>query len=348
MKITVDQIAGIVNGTVIGDGKREINRFAPIEEAGEGAITFLSNPKYSHYLYETQAEAVLVSKDFKAEKEVSPALIMVEDVYTTLSILLDKFQNTEAAGKNGIEQPSFISASAAYGENIYLGAFSYLGENVKIGNNVKIYPQVFVGDNVTIDDNTIVFAGVKVYANCIIGKYCILHSGSVIGSDGFGFAPQPDGSYKKMPQTGNVIIKDNVEVGANTTIDRATIQATVIEDGVKLDNLIQIAHNVEIGANTVIAAQTGISGSTKIGQNCVIAGQVGIVGHIQVADKTMIGAQSGIAKAVKEPGTKWFGSPADDYKRALKTQVIIKQLPDIYNRVLQLEKQIKDIINPSK
>lgn len=347
MKITVDQIAQIVNGTVSGDGSREINRFSPIEEAEEGAITFLSNPKYINYLYETRATAVLVSKDFVPEKEINPALIKVEDVYTTLSVLLDKFQNSSAAGKTGIEQPSFISSSAEYGDDLYLGAFSYLGENVKLGNNVKIYPQVFVGDNVTIGYNTILHAGVKIYADCELGNNCIIHSGCVIGSDGFGFAPQADGSYKKMPQTGRVIIKNNVEIGANTTIDRATIQATVIGDGVKLDNLIQIAHNVEIGTNTVIAAQTGISGSTKIGDNCVIAGQVGIVGHIQIADKTMIGAQTGIAKAIKEPGTKWFGTPADDYKRTLKTHVIIRQLPELYNRIQELEKLIKDI-NTSK
>ena len=341
MKITVGQLAALVNGRVEGDANSEITGFAPISEAAHGAVTFLTNPKYSHYLYESDATAVLVNDDFVPEGKVKPALIFVKDAYTTVSQLLEQF-NSGKQEKTGVEQPSFIGTAATTGEGLYLGAFAYIGENSKIGKNVKIYPQAYIGDNVTIGDNTIIFAGVKIYSDCEVGNYCILHSGCVVGSDGFGFAPQPDGSYKKIPQNGKVIIKDHVEIGANTTIDRATMQATIIESGVKLDNLIQIAHNVEIGENTAIAAQTGISGSTKIGKGCVIAGQVGIVGHITVADRSMIGAQSGISKTIKEAGQKWFGSPAIDYKDAVKASILIKQLPDLNKRILELERIIKD------
>lgn len=340
MKITVGQLAKLVNGRVEGDENREITGFAPISEAAEGAVTFLTNLKYSHFLYESHATAVLVNDDFKIEGEVKPALIFVKDAYTTVSQLLEQF-NAAQNTKLGIEQPSFIASTAKTGEGIYLGAFAYIGDNSKIGNNVKIYPQAYIGDNVTIADNTIIYSGVKIYSGTQIGKNCILHSGCVVGSDGFGFAPQPDGSYKKIPQTGIVIIKDSVEIGANTTIDRATMQATIIESGVKLDNLIQIAHNVEIGENTAIAAQSGVSGSTKIGKACIIAGQVGIVGHIEIADGSMIGAQSGVSKSITEPKRKWFGSPADDYKNTIKSLIIIKQLPDLQKRILELERLIK-------
>ena len=341
MKITVAQLAALVNGRIEGDASKEITGFAPISEAEEGAITFLTNPKYNHYLYETKASAVLVNADFVPEGSFKPTLIFVEDAYTTVSNLLEQF-NAYKNNKKGIEQPSFVGTNVKLGEDIYLGAFAYIGENSKIGNNVKIYPQVYIGDNVIIGDNTTLYAGVKIYSGCSVGNNCILHSGCVVGSDGFGFAPQQDGSYKKVPQNGVVIIKNNVEIGANTTIDRATMQATIIEDGVKLDNLIQIAHNVEIGENTAIAAQAGISGSTKIGKSCIIAGQVGIVGHISIADATMIGAQSGISKTIKTPGQKWFGSPAIDYKEALKANVLIKQLPDLNKRILELERIIKE------
>jgi UDP-3-O-[3-hydroxymyristoyl] glucosamine N-acyltransferase len=340
MKITVGELARMVNGKVLGDESLEITGFAPISEAKDGAVTFLTNPKYNHFLYESDATAVLVNDDFQAEAVVKPALIFVKDAYTTVSTLLAKFSG-QADHKTGIEQPSFISSTAKYGEGLYFGAFAYLGENCEIGENVKIYPQVYIGDNVFIDDNTIIYPGVKIYRGSTIGKNCIFHSGCVVGSDGFGFAPQANGSYTKIPQTGIVIIKDNVEIGANTTIDRATMQATIIESGVKLDNLIQVAHNVEIGENTAIAAQTGISGSTKIGKGCIIAGQVGIVGHINIADGSQIGAQSGISKTIKLPKQKWFGSPADDYRTALKSHSMVKQLPDLQKRIIELERIIK-------
>ncbi len=341
MEITVAQLAAMVAGEIEGNAKAKISTFSPIEEAQEGSLSFLSNPKYKDFLYTTNATAVLVDKNFVAEQEIKTTLIRVSDVYSTLSGLLDKFNEAQKDNKTGIEQPCHIANSAKIGSDVYVGAFAYIGENVEIGNGTKIYPQSYIGNNVVIGENTTVYPGVKIYANCEIGNNTILHAGCVIGSDGFGFAPQADGSYKKVPQTGKVIIGSDVEIGANTTIDRATIKATVIEDGVKLDNLIQIAHNVEIGRNTAIASQTGISGSTKLGRNCVIGGQVGIVGHITIADGTQIGAQSGIAKAISEPKKKWFGSPADELKNALKSQIIFKKLPELYNRIQQLEQAIE-------
>jgi UDP-3-O-[3-hydroxymyristoyl] glucosamine N-acyltransferase len=340
MKITVNQLAALVNGTVEGDGSRIVERFSPIEEAEEGSLSFLSNMKYAQYLYTTQATAVLLDRNFQPEKETEAVLIRVDDVYTTLSALLDRF-NQQENRKKGIENPSYIAASVKMGEEIYIGAFSYIGDNVTIGDRVQIYPQVYIGDNAEIGDNSIIYPGVKVYSDTSIGTNCILHSGCIIGSDGFGFAPQEDGSYKKIPQTGKVIIQDNVEIGANTTIDRATIKATVIEKGVKLDNLIQVAHNVEIGANTVIAAQAGISGSTKIGSGSAIGGQVGIVGHISIAEGSMIGAQSGVSGAITEKNGKWFGSPAVDHKSAMKAMVIFKKLPELYKRIQALEDAIE-------
>ena len=341
MEITVAELAAMVGGEVEGNASAKINTFSPIEEAQEGSLSFLSNPKYTDFLYSTQATAVLVDKNFVADKTVNAVLIRVKDVYSTLSALLDKFNAAQKVNKTGIEQPSYIASTAKIGTDVYIGAFAYVGDGAVIGNGTKIYPQSYIGDHVKIAENTTLYASVKIYADTEIGNNCILHSGCVIGSDGFGFAPQPDGSYKKVPQTGKVIIGNDVEIGANTTIDRATIKATQIHDGVKLDNLIQVAHNVEIGQNTAIASQTGISGSTKLGKNCIIGGQVGIVGHITIADGTQIGAQSGIAKAISAPGTKWFGSPAIDYKEALKSQIIFKKLPELYNRVQQLEQAIE-------
>lgn len=342
MEITVRELSKIVNGDVDGDNDLIVNGFSPIEEAREGSLSFISNPKYNSYLYKTKAAAVLVKKDFIPEKNKYPTLIKVSDVYSTLSILLERF-NHKNLEKKGIEPTAFISETATIGKEVYVGAFAYIGENVRIGDNVKIFPQSYIGENCTIGDNTIIYPGVKIYHNCIVGENCILHAGCVVGGDGFGFAPQMNGSYKKMPQTGNVVIERNVEIGANTTIDRATIQSTVIREGVKLDNLIQIAHNVEIGRNTVIAAQSGISGSTKIGENCVIGGQVGIVGHVTIADKTQIGAQSGISNSIIDIGKKWFGSPAMPHKEAMKAEVIKKNLPSLYKRIEELEKFVKDL-----
>lgn len=347
MEITVGQLAQLIGGRVEGNPDTVVSRFSPIEEAGPGALTFLSNPKYQHHLYTTHASAVLVSNDFVPEKEYSAALIRVADVYSTLSQLLEKF-NTQQVTKTGREEPSYVAGSATLGEDVYIGAFAYVGENARLGNNVKIFPQVYLGDNVEIGDNTVIYSGAKLYSGTRIGSSCILHAGCVIGSDGFGFAPQPDGSYKKIPQTGNVIIGDDVEIGANTTIDRATMKSTVIENGVKLDNLIQVAHNVEIGENTAIAAQAGISGSTKLGKRMVVGGQVGIVGHITLADGTQIGAQSGVSKTISEPGKKWFGSPADEYKQAIRASVVFKKLPELYDEIKALKEELKTLKEKNK
>lgn len=281
MEFTVQQIAGMLKGIVSGDGSRKINMLAKIQEAKSGQIAFLSNPKYEPYLYTTKASAVIVKKDLELKKEIESTLILVDDPYLSFTVLLEEYHKLTSYQKSGIEMPSFIGENSVTGIAVYRGAFSYIGNNVNIGDNVKIYPHAYVGDNARIGDNCIIHSGVKLYAGTQIGNNCIIHSGTVIGSDGFGFAPQPDGTYKTIPQLGNVIIEDNVSIGGNTVIDCATLygDATIIRQGVKLDNLIQIAHNVEIGKNTVIAAQTGVSGSTKVGDNSIIAGQVGIAGH---------------------------------------------------------------------
>jgi UDP-3-O-[3-hydroxymyristoyl] glucosamine N-acyltransferase len=343
MEFTVNQVAAMLHGTVEGNGQQKINTIGKIQDATQGAIAFLANPKYEKYIYSTQATAVLVSNDFVAEAEVSATLIRVQDPYLSFTQLLEEYDKMASYAKTGVEQPSFLAHSAVLGDQHYRGAFSYIGENVKIGRNVKVYPHTYIGDNVTIGDNCIFHSGVKIYAGIQIGNNCIIHSGSVIGSDGFGFAPQPDGSYKKIPQLGNVIIKDNVEIGANTVIDRATMGSTIIEKGVKLDNLIQIAHNVEIGDNTVIASQTGISGSTKMGKNCIVAGQVGLVGHIEIADQVTLAAKTGLGKSVKKPGSVIFGYPALEHKLYLKCNAIFRNLPELQQRVTELEKKLLNL-----
>lgn len=340
MEFTSHQIAELLGGRVEGNGQSVINKLAKIEEATEGAISFLSNPKYEQYLYSTGASAVLVNKTFVPKEPVHTTLIYVEDAYASLSVLLDEYNRMKNFSKKGFENPYFASENVTFGDYCYVGAFAYIGRNSKIGTNVKIYPHVYIGDNVTIGNNTILYSGAKVYSDCVIGSHCTIHSGAVIGSDGFGFAPLPDGSFKTIPQIGNVIIEDHVSIGANTTIDCATMGSTVIHQGVKLDNLIQIGHNVEIGKNTVVAAQTGISGSTKLGENCMIGGQVGIVGHITLADRTSIGAQSGLGGSVKNAGTALSGSPAFDYKTNLKAFAIYKKLPQLMKRIEQLEEKI--------
>jgi UDP-3-O-[3-hydroxymyristoyl] glucosamine N-acyltransferase len=317
-----------------------VNALSKIEEGKKGTLSFLSNPKYEHFLYDTQASIVIVNKSLKLEKTVKATLIKVDNAYTAFSVLLDKY-NTIKLHKSGIEQPSFISESATMGANCYVGAFAYIGNNVTIGNNVKLYPQVFVGDNVTIADDTTLFAGVKIYSDCVIGKGVIIHAGAVIGSDGFGFAPQADGTYQKIAQIGNVIIEDLVEIGSNTSIDRATMGSTIIRAGVKLDNLIQIAHNVEIGKNTVIASQTGISGSTHIAENVVLGGQVGVAGHIHVAKGSQIAAQSGITKTVTLENKQWGGSPLALFRDSLKNQAVYRRLPELEKRIEELEQQLK-------
>jgi len=348
MEFSISQIAAMLGGEVNGDGSEKINMLAKIQEAKKGQIAFLSNPKYEQFIYTTHASAVIVKKDFQPKKDLSCVLIRVEDPYLSFTSLLEEYHKLISFQKTGVEQPSFIGEHSTTGSNIYRGAFSYIGNNVKIGDNVKIYPQVFIGDNTIIGNNTILHPNVKLYAGTRIGSNCVIHAGVVIGSDGFGFAPQEDGTYKTIPQLGNVLIEDNVTIGANTTIDCATFfgDSTIIHKGVKMDNLIQIAHNVEIGSNTVIAAQTGISGSTKVGENCVIAGQVGIAGHLVIANNTSVGAQAGIAKSVKEEGQRLLGYPVFDVKDYFRSYAVFKQLPDLNYRLRQLEKKVSGISSP--
>lgn len=340
MKFTATQIAGILGGDIEGNPNVEVHKLSKIEEGEAGSLTFLANPKYKPYIYSTKASITIVNKDFVAENTVSSTLIKVDDAYESFSKLLE-YYNQVKMNKTGIEQPSFISETSKHGENIYVGAFSYIGENVSIGNNVKIYPNTYLGDNVSIGDNVVIFAGAKIYSETIIGNNCVVNSGAIIGADGFGFAPNKEGEYKKVPQTGNVILEDYVDVGAGTTIDRATLGSTVIRRGVKLDNQIQIAHNVEIDQNTVIAAQTGIAGSTKIGKNCQIGGQVGIVGHITIGDNVKIQAQSGIARNIKD-NEVLQGSPALGYGDYNKSYVHFKNLPKIVKSLNDIENKLKD------
>lgn len=343
MEFTVDQIAAMLGGQLKGDGSEKVNMLAKIQDAQKGQIAFLSNPKYEHYIYSTQASAVIVKKDFVPKKDIQSSLILVDDPYSSFTALLEEYHKMLSFQKSGIEQPSFIGENSTSGSNLYRGAFSYIGNNVTLGDNVKIYPHAYIGDDVRIGSNTILHSGVKVYSGTRIGNNCVIHSGVVIGSDGFGFAPQPDGTYKTIPQLGNVIIEDNVAIGANTVIDCATFlgDSTFIRSGVKLDNLIQVAHNVEIGKNTVIAAQTGISGSSKVGENCVIAGQVGVAGHLVIASNTSIGAQAGILKSNKS-GEKLLGSPAIDYKGYFRSYAAFKNLPDWYDRLRELERKVQE------
>lgn len=340
MEFTVQQIADLLQGEVEGDNLAKVRTLAKIEEAQTGALAFLANVKYEPYLYTTGASAVIVSDKLELKKPVSAALIRVSDPYSSFSTLLEYYQAALLASKTGVEEPSYIGNGSTIGENHYRGAFSYIGNNCKIGANVRIFPHAYIGDNVTIGDNSTIFAGAKLYPNTVIGNNCTIHAGAVLGSDGFGFAPQPDGSYKIVPQIGNVVLEDDVSVGANATIDCATMGSTIIRQGTKIDNLVQIAHNVEIGKHTVIAAQTGISGSTKIGNHCVIAGQVGIVGHITIADKTTIGAQSGVGKTIKKSGTIIQGSPAFDYKQNLRALTVFRKLPELQRDLEALRDKI--------
>ncbi|TCK69360.1 UDP-3-O-[3-hydroxymyristoyl] glucosamine N-acyltransferase [Winogradskyella wandonensis] len=338
MKFTAEQIAGILDGTIVGNPNAEVSQLAKIEEGTEGTLTFLANPKYKPYIYSTKASITIVNADFVPDEELSTTLIKVEDAYKAFTKLLE-YYNQIKLNKTGVEQPSFVSDSATIGENHYIGAFSYIGNNVVIGDNVKIFPNSYIGDNVTLGDNSIVFSGGKIYSECIIGKNCVINSGAIIGADGFGFAPDENGEYSKVPQIGNVILEDNVDIGAGTTIDRATLGSTIIRKGVKLDNQIQIAHNVEIGKNTVIAAQTGIAGSTKIGENCQIGGQVGIVGHISIGNNVKIQAQSGIGRNIKD-NEVLQGSPALGYGDYNKSYVHFKNLPKIVKNINAIEKKL--------
>jgi len=342
MQFTAHELGLLLNGTVEGDPLVSVNRLAKIEEAQNGSLSFLANPKYEQYLYTTDASVVIVNDDQVLAETVKATLIRVPNAYTAITKLLEMY-NTLKLNKSGIEQPSFIHPSAKVGDNAYIGAFAYVGPNVTIGNNCKIYPGCYIADDVIIADNVTLFPGVKVYFDCVIGNNVIIHSGTIIGADGFGFAPVGDGTYSKISQIGNVVIEDDVEIGSNTTVDRATMGSTIIRKGVKLDNLIQVAHNVEIGANTVVAAQTGISGSTKIAENCIVGGQVGIVGHITVAKGSQIQAQSGISRSITEEGKKWMGSPAFPYNDHMRSQIVINRLPALEKRINELEKIITEL-----
>jgi UDP-3-O-[3-hydroxymyristoyl] glucosamine N-acyltransferase len=344
MKFSAIQIATLLGGQIEGNADAAVTGVAKIEEATEGSLCFIANPKYEEFLYSTKASVVLVNDNLIVQKPTQATLIRVPDAYASFAFLLEKYNEMmRDAAPKGIEQPSFIAATAQIGEKVYIGAFSYIAENAVIESGAQIYPNCYVGKNVHIGKDVKLFAGVKIYDDCVVGMRSIIHSGTVIGGDGFGFAPQSDGTYKKIPQIGNVIVEEDVEIGANSTIDRATMGNTIIRKGVKLDNLIQIAHNVEIDENTVIAAQTGVAGSTKIGKNCMIGGQVGIVGHLHLADHTNINAQSGVSKSVDQTNTVLNGTPAFDYKSALKSQAIFRHLPELQNRIVALEKLVAQL-----
>lgn len=344
MEFTALQIAAIIQGTIEGDPDVKVHSFGKIEEAGNGQLSFLANPKYEDYLYETKASLIIINHSLELKQPVSATLIRVPDAYSSFATLLQVYEQMKAGQLTGIQQPAFVSETATIGNQVFIGAFCYVGKNVQLGNNVKLHPQVYVGDNVTIGDHTVLHPGVKVYHDCVIGKNVIIHAGSILGGDGFGFAPQNDGSYKKVPQIGNVVVEDGVEIGANCTIDRATIGSTIIHTGAKLDNLIQVAHNVEVGRNTVIAAQTGVSGSTKIGNSVMIGGQVGIVGHISIADGTRINAQSGVSKSIKTPNSTVTGSPAFDYTSTLRSQALFRNLPELEKRLAELEQLLRQLM----
>lgn len=344
MKFPADQIALIINGKIEGNPAVAVNSFGKIEEGENGQVVFLSNPKYEEYLYTTKASVVIINENYELKQPVTVTLIRVADPYSAFATLLSKYQEIMQQQLTGIQQPSYIAKTASYGENIFIGAFAYLSESVKIGDNVKIYPSVYLGDNVIVGDNTILYPGVKIYHDCLIGNHVTIHAGTVIGSDGFGFAPLTDGSFQKIPQIGNVIIEDHVEIGANTAIDRATIGSTIIQRGAKLDNLIQIAHNVEVGSFTVIAAQAGISGSTKIGKGAMIGGQAGLAGHLQLADGSKVNAQAGLGKSLKIPGQSVTGSPAYDYSQAIRSQAVARNLPEMEKRIAELEALVKQLM----
>jgi UDP-3-O-[3-hydroxymyristoyl] glucosamine N-acyltransferase len=339
MEFTARIIADYIKGEIVGDPEVVVSTFAKIEEGHTGALSFLANPKYEKYLYETRSSIVIINKSQSLAHPVNSTLIKTDDAYLSFAALLELYAAAQQE-QTGREEPVSIDPSAKLGKELFIGAFSYIAANAQIGDHVKIHPQVYIGKNVRIGDRTVLHPGVKVYHDCVIGSDCVLHAGAVIGADGFGFAPRTDADYKKIPQIGNVLLEDWVEIGANTCVDRATMGSTIIRKGVKLDNLIQIGHNVEIGENTVMASQTGISGSCKIGKNCMFAGQVGLAGHLHIADGTKIGAQSGLNSGVKEPNRNIMGSPAIDYKDCLKSYVIVRNLPAMKKQVDELERII--------
>jgi UDP-3-O-[3-hydroxymyristoyl] glucosamine N-acyltransferase len=340
MEFKASDIASFLNGEVKGDGNVKVSGISKIEEGKPGTLSFLANPKYETFIYNTQSSIVLVNRSFEPKSEVKTTLIKVDDAYQAFASLLDMYDKAAKSSLKGIETPSYIDPSASMGNDLYIGAFAYIGRNAKVGDGTKIYPQVYLGENVTVGKNCIIYAGVKIYSNSIIGNNCILHSGSVIGSDGFGFAPQSDGTYKKIPQIGNVVLEDDVEIGACTAIDCGTFGSTIIRKGAKIDNLVQVAHNCDIGENTVIAGQTGMAGSSKVGKNCKLGGQVGLAGHLTIGNNVQIGAQSGVSKSVKD-NEIIISSPAFNYKEAIKTFTIIRNLPKLREEVIQLQKDVK-------
>ena len=344
MTFPASQIALLINGKVAGNPDVAVSAFGKIEEAQEGQLTFFANPKYEDYLYSTKTSVIIINEAYDLKQKVNATLIKVPDAYTAFATLLGKYQEIMQQQLTGIQEPSYISRTAKYGQQVFIGAFAFLGENVTVGNNTKIFPNVYLGDQVTVGDNTIIHPGVKIYHGCKIGSNVIIHAGTVIGSDGFGFAPQADGSLQKVPQIGNVVVEDNVEIGANATIDRATMGSTIIKSGAKLDNLIQIAHNVEVGHSTVIAAQAGISGSTKIGNGVMIGGQAGLAGHLHVGDGAKINAQAGLGKSLK-PGAAVTSSPAYDYGQAIRSQAVARTLPEMEKRIKELEILVKQLIS---
>jgi UDP-3-O-[3-hydroxymyristoyl] glucosamine N-acyltransferase len=344
MTFPASQIALLINGQVEGNAHTTVSSFGKIEEAEKGQLTFFANPKYEDYLYSTKASVIIINKAYELKHPVSATLIRVPDAYSAFAVLLSKYQEIMQQQLSGVQEPCYIAKTASYEKNVFIGAFAYLGENVKVGNGSKIFPNVYLGDNVAVGENTVMHPGVKIYHDCKIGSNVIIHAGTVIGSDGFGFAPQADGSLQKVPQIGNVVVEDNVEIGANATIDRATMGSTIIKSGAKLDNLIQIAHNVEVGNSTVIAAQAGISGSTKIGNGVMIGGQAGLAGHLQVGDGSKINAQAGLGKSLK-PGSSVTSSPAYDYGQAIRSQAVARNLPEMEKRIKELEALVKQLIS---
>ena len=342
MEFTASTIAGFLQGEIVGDPETKVSTIAKIEEGHPGALSFLANPKYEHHIYETGSSIVLVNKSFIPSAAITATMIKVDDAYKAFASLLLLVEQSKPR-KKGIHSTAIIEPNAKISNNAYIGAYTYIGENVVIGENASIYPQVYIGDNVKISDNCTIFSGVKIYADTVIGRKCTIHAGTVIGADGFGFAPQSQDEFMKIPQLGNVILEDNVEIGANSTIDRATMGSTIIRKGVKIDNLIQVGHNVEIGENTVMAAQSGVSGSTKIGKNCMIGGQVGFAGHLKVADGTKIGAQSGIPGDVKNENSVIIGYPAMDHKLFMRSSVLFKKLPDMNRKIDAIEKKLSEI-----
>lgn len=343
MQFSAAQIATMIHGKTEGNPEVTVGSFGKIEEAGEDQLAFLANPKYEEYLYSTKAAIIIINELQELKQPVTATLIRVPDAYTAFATLLDTYQQMQRQLLSGIQQPAYIDATAKLGDHIFIGAFAYIGERAIIGNGAKIFPYVYIGNNCIVGENAIIHPGVKIYHDCVIGSNVVIHAGTVIGSDGFGFAPQPDGTFKKVPQIGNVIIEDKVEIGANCTIDRGTIGSTLIKSGAKLDNLLQIAHNVEVGNNSVIAAQAGISGSTKIGNNVMIGGQVGIVGHLQIADGCKINAQSGVSKSIKTPNSAVTGSPAFDYTSSLRSQAVARKLPELEKKIKELEAMMKEL-----